>query len=389
LGLTPAHDDSGPEEDEDEEATLAKIITSDLQFSHRGQTLTLRTAVEIKAWLAERRKRWPTAAKREKAKLEAEERNKKVKLEAEERKKTREEEKAKEMERRAEVRKRLADKERVQWVEKKAKERQRYEEAREKKACIRVGNQKARHEKNREEGKAGTTADGHEDGKLEMQAHPQSRADELRQKARQARQAQLDLEAAERELRELDARATSTDAPLAASTLDDVSDSDVSMSSQLSDSSVLTSSDSDSPSDTDSETSSASNSDEDDAPEADSTKHPVLALHQQTTPSSEPVSNSKKRSKSKAPKGPCQYFSLHGRCKYGSKCKFSHVVPHNHGQTKSSRPSKNGQEARGTAKRKGLYQVMVEKEQEEDRKKVLSAIIGLGKRGVFDEVRGS
>jgi hypothetical protein len=46
------------------------------------------------------------------------------------------------------------------------------------------------------------------------------------------------------------------------------------------------------------------------------------------------------------------------------------------------RPDTSGS---GTARRKGLWQVMVEKEQEDERKKLLGAIITLGERGLLDE----
>jgi hypothetical protein len=398
--LTPAHDVSESEGDEDEESTLSNINANDLQFSHRGQTLTLRTAVEIKAWIAERKKRWPTAAKREKAKLEAEERKKKWEDEKAKKREMREEEREKDRERRAGVRRRLADEERVRWVEGKAKERQRFEGGREKKASLRIGKDRRekRVEMSAQDEKAKISAAANEGGKLQVQAQAQSRADKLRHKARQA---QLDLEAAERELRELDSNATPSVAITTDATLNYASDSDVSMSSVLSNSSVLTSSSSesasDASSDTDSHTSSPSNSDidEDNAPEAQSTKHPVPSFPQpqQTPPSSDPTStsNSKAVPKSKQ-KGPCQYFSLHGRCKYGSKCKFSHTQPSAQAQHgKESSRAKAGTKTDSslktgiTGKRKGLYQVMVDKEREDARKRVLDAIIGLGKRGVLDE----
>ena len=59
--------------------------------------------------------------------------------------------------------------------------------------------------------------------------------------------------------------------------------------------------------------------------------------------------------------------------KFGSKCRFKH-----------ERPRKTEESTIGN-RRKGLYQIMVEKEQEEERKRALRVIIALGEAGVLDE----
>lgn len=80
FGLTPSEDKDGPA-DEDEEAKYAAqaAIAAGLEFTYRGQTASLKSAADIAAWIAERRKRFPTKDKAEaaaaKAKAEAEERN--------------------------------------------------------------------------------------------------------------------------------------------------------------------------------------------------------------------------------------------------------------------------------------------------------------------------
>lgn len=80
LGLTPRTEDheSSEEEDVDEEAKYAGAADAAvLQFEYRGKTSTLSSKDDIEAWIAERRKKWPTEAKREQAKKEAAERKKK------------------------------------------------------------------------------------------------------------------------------------------------------------------------------------------------------------------------------------------------------------------------------------------------------------------------
>ena len=69
LGLTPAQlEGSDSEDDGDEETRLAAAASGgDIQFEYKGHVSTLRTPAEIAAWITERRKRYPTQAKREAA----------------------------------------------------------------------------------------------------------------------------------------------------------------------------------------------------------------------------------------------------------------------------------------------------------------------------------
>lgn len=65
LGLTPKtedHESSEDDEEADEESKLAPggSDPAPLQFSYRGQTSTLQTPSDIAAWIAERRKKFPT-----------------------------------------------------------------------------------------------------------------------------------------------------------------------------------------------------------------------------------------------------------------------------------------------------------------------------------------
>ncbi|KAJ5127457.1 hypothetical protein N7448_008236 [Penicillium atrosanguineum] len=68
LGLTPKtedHESSEEEEDADEESKLAQPGTgaASLQFMYKGQTAKLQSAADIAAWIAERRKKFPTQAR--------------------------------------------------------------------------------------------------------------------------------------------------------------------------------------------------------------------------------------------------------------------------------------------------------------------------------------
>lgn len=80
LGLTPKtedHESSEDEEDVDEESNLAQgrggSESAPLQFSYKGRTATLQSSADIAAWIAERRKKFPTAERIEERKKVAQE----------------------------------------------------------------------------------------------------------------------------------------------------------------------------------------------------------------------------------------------------------------------------------------------------------------------------
>ncbi|KAL2869967.1 CCCH zinc finger protein [Aspergillus lucknowensis] len=86
LGLTPKTEEheSSEEDDADEETRLAAGgggVSAGLHVTYRGRTATLQTSAEIAAWIEERKKRFPTQAKIEEKKKAAEE-AKKAKEEA-------------------------------------------------------------------------------------------------------------------------------------------------------------------------------------------------------------------------------------------------------------------------------------------------------------------
>lgn len=64
LGLTPegGDDDYNSEVEADEEMQFA-ANSGPVQFEYNGQTSVLRSAAEVAAWIAERKKRWPTKAR--------------------------------------------------------------------------------------------------------------------------------------------------------------------------------------------------------------------------------------------------------------------------------------------------------------------------------------
>jgi len=63
LGLTPAVEGDEDSGEEDAEDTSFGPLKDTLQFEYNGQTSVLGSAAEVAAWIAERKKRWPTKAR--------------------------------------------------------------------------------------------------------------------------------------------------------------------------------------------------------------------------------------------------------------------------------------------------------------------------------------
>jgi hypothetical protein len=304
LGLTPAAaDESESEDDNEEERKLAEASRGqDLQFSYRGQSANLRTPEEIAAWIAERKRRYPTQAKREAAQKEAEEKRKK-------------------------------------WQAEKDARMEKSRLAREQRAA------KTRGTRGRGRAKPEPASAAETNALLQAKLH----AEKLRRKALKA---QRDLVAAEAALE---------GAALPQKTADDKPGEDVSSDDSMgsiSDSSVLSESSSDSSSDSDSDA----------TPEIQSSKVQVEAL-----PLREDAA-----SKASSSKRPCKNFLKTGRCTFGDRCRYSHEVKSREQKQRSVGPATK-------PARKSLYQVMVEREQDEEHRVVLNAIIALGKQGFLDE----
>jgi len=77
-----------------------------------------------------------------------------------------------------------------------------------------------------------------------------------------------------------------------------------------------------------------------------------------------------------------------GRCNSGKKCRFSHdpdlaqhAVPQN-GPNPKGKQREN--QATGQPRRKGLWEIMVEKEKEEEARAVLRIIVEMGEKGMFE-----
>ncbi|KIW19692.1 hypothetical protein PV08_00266 [Exophiala spinifera] len=320
LGLTPTRvdADSEPEDDEGEEARLAgqSKVSAGLEIEYGGRNITLSTPAEIAAWIAERKKRYPTQAKIEVAKKEADERKRR-------------------------------------WQEEKAAKMQAAREARQKALEARRRREPPKSQKS-ESQVEGT-------GRADSAAQAKTKAERLRAKALKARERLAKAEEALRLAEEQPGSGTLTanenqTEPIA----DDTS------SSALTDSDATSSSGSDSDSDSGSDSESGSDSDADSAPEVLSTKRAALEHEFSNAPSKPPAPSSQAA-------GP-EDASARGGCNGNGNSK----------RNKNQRVDASTS-SRTAGRRKGLWQVMVEQEQEEERKMLLQAIVTLGEHGVLDE----
>lgn len=339
------------EDDErDEEAELAPQvhIPDGLQFEHRGQTLNLRTAEEIAAWIAERRQKWPTEQKRAIAQQEAEERRQKlqaeraVRLEAaraaatarqEERNKQRvEQEKKKVRQKMLQEQIAKAKTSRVEVVEPLEAQRTAAETKIERlrKKAAKIAAQLRQIEVTAPTESQTLTAYG------DTVAKPGD--DEL-----------------EKMLVQVDAAAMRQNERTASARYGGHANEHV-------DSSEISPSDDDPLDDTSSSgSSSSSESDSDAPPEVSSSKaHKIDKITRSarapvdtTVPDNRPV---------------CRNFLRYGKCKYRRQCHFKHEIPD-----------------AAVSKRKGLYEALVDKEVEEEHRKALRLIISLGDRGLLQD----
>ena len=104
------------------------------------------------------------------------------------------------------------------------------------------------------------------------------------------------------------------------------------------------------------------------------------------------------------PKNLCRRLLATGHCYRGAECHYSHDLPdtlpsldERRGKLKQKRKDRVGKAkgadtaataTPGKERRKGLWQVMVEKEEEEERKQVLRAIVFMGENGMLGEDGG-
>ena len=371
LGLTPSHpDESASSDDEDEEIRLTGDLVKssslqwhDFSFEHNGQISSLRTAEEIQAWIAERKKRFPTVAQAEAAKKEREEQRRLRAIEKAERKKKFDAEKAEKKRKAEELRKATELAKQVA-----AKERQ---------------------------NKAMNKGTDKQSGKNDNAApKAQAKADKLRKRAVKAEQA---LKRAEEALQAAREEQAEVQVQQNAAVTDPVDSVSVLATSEVlppakdpdpDETSSSGSSDSDLETDYNSSISISTTSENDSDNDSSSAEPETVNAKSSIFPSIPETASPKSQVRLRI----CRHFLKNKNCRHGSNCRFSHELDayEKQVQGKASKRREKGKEPGASAmsrpqRRKGLYQVMVEKEEEEKRKKIAQAIFTLGKSGVLDE----
>lgn len=388
--------------------------SSVLQFEYRGQTATLRTAAEIAAWIAERKKNYPTAAKVEAARREAQERKDKWEeskkeraelqmLQGSEREKARQEElrqralqsvrtnkAAKEGDSYQTTNKKERVDETIKMAQKAEKLKRKLQkaqrdarEAEEALARMQWAGDTSQEDRAEGAGSARIQSESPGPGSLATPAAetcgPKPNApDEL---------AKLKVEL----LKEEDVASSSASATSSDLSVSDLYDSET----DAEEDEATSSSGSDTPSHSQTDSAADSDSNADASPEELTSKRTAperVPPPPRIDPSKHPPSQS---SEDKArPRTLCRNMLRGGRCQFGHRCRYSHDISGKRdqgmrdgdGRGQKGGTRGQGQEGRkGRTGRKGLYQVMVEKEVDEERRAVVEVIMAMGERGMLEE----
>jgi len=392
--------ESSEDDDIDEEAKLAASSnSSQLQFSYRGQTATLKSATDIAAWIAERKKKFPTKARIEQRQKEDEGRKKtfqdarKARDDAvrqqrlETQRIVQEEKRAKEVlkEQHKSERQKLKDQDDAivdeatkakikaeKYRRKAAKEEERAAkaEAEAKLAQLRASalssmkRPKATEEPiNAESAKSANSTDP-------ISAPAETQTSDLVPFQKKATEAHTSLLSPPTSITSPPTAEPSSAPPLNRPRSHSLSSISSTSTSNL----TISDSSSDPGADPDGTSSSGSSSD----PDSDSDAAPETLSSKQNGPvrvQAPPRTT---------PQQICRQFQRSGRCSRGSGCKFTHAPgKEDRGPRREKKDSSRG---RGVGKRKGLYQVLVDKEKEEERRLVMRAIVQLGEQRVLGEV---
>ncbi|CEL08282.1 hypothetical protein ASPCAL11433 [Aspergillus calidoustus] len=353
LGLTPKtedHESSEEEDDADEETRLAASgagASAGLQVTYRGKTSNLQTSAEIAAWIAERRKRFPTQAKIEEKKKAMEE-AKKAKEEAQ---------------RQREARKQAATREKKQQQDQQSTNKQ-------PRAALDPADAAAKAKRKAEKLRR----------KLEKEEKRIAEAEADAERARKLQESQKGTLDATMEPTttitnegehgsELDGQGQEARNPLAGS---DPSDIPPTASQSKEESLVYDGTVGDSVSDTSDSsdwTSSSGSDTSSDSDDSDNDSAPEQATSRREGPERVPPPPREGQ------KRLCRHFARSGRCVRGTNCKFLHEKTERGGKTKPA-------ETKG---RKGLLQALLDRQKEDENKKVMETIVWLGENGFLDE----
>ncbi|OJJ46277.1 hypothetical protein ASPZODRAFT_43282, partial [Penicilliopsis zonata CBS 506.65] len=363
LGLTPKaeeHESSEEEDDVDEESKFAAAgnpTVTTLQFTYKGRTSTLQSPSDIAAWIEERKKRFPTQAKIEERKNALAE-AKKAREEALRQKDQRKQEARAQQEREKQSRQAQQKTDTTNPADVAEKAKRRAEKLRRK--LMREEQRLAKAEADAERARQKVEALQKEstegpDGAAQDETgeHGQTTDDTPTVPAAENI---VGTPVVEDQLREEPVAGPSIPLPSLAVTEEIIPSL---ASSDTSDNGDWTSS---SGSDL-SSSSESEDSEEDAAPEEASSRR------QQPERVPPPQRGEIK-------KRPCRHFARNGRCTRGDNCRFSHEMP-DRSNAKAKATEKKG--------RKGLLQALLDRQKQDEDRKVMQAIMWLGENGVLDE----
>ena len=374
LGLNPSlNQDDHSSDDENEEAKLGQTANdTGLQFEHRGQVSTLKTASEIKAWIAERKKRFPTAAKAAIAQHEAGERKAKEEAERRERadaaRKRREEFQAQKTARIEAVKSAAAGAQKIAKDSTRTDDKAERLRQQARKAAKQLEKAQKALQRLESTPRQRDTTGGKRTSRIEAaKPNPNATASEHAQPETDAIRSEIVPDTAVHPVDNTEAGLDSDDATL---TDESTSSSGSDSSSAIDDSDSDLDSSSSSP-----ETLPATVNNATGEPQADSGLN--LSTSQSPTPhqTAQQQSQSQSQSRSQHPSQPetCRNFAKTGKCKFGKRCRRVHERRDNGGRGNGVKPQRQ--------RRKGLWETMVAKEQEQEREKMLQAIVVLGDVG--------
>lgn len=327
---TEEHESSEEEEDADEESKLAQAghAAAPLQFTYKGQTATLQSASDIAAWIAERRKKFPTAARIEEKRKAAEEAKAAREAARQEKDKPKAKPKPKDKEPKPKAGEGSTDPalDAAMKAQRKADKIRRHLDREQKRfakaeAAAEAARLKVEALRRQAEGSKGDQPQQNGTGTTDFQNTPADSTVKVESESQGVEETPIKLEAMPDE--------TSFSSVAVDGTADHLNEA-MDLSSGASHSSDWTSS-----SGTDSDSGSDSDSDDDSAPEE------VSSRRQGPERVAPPPREGKKQL--------CRHFARSGQCNRGDQCKFSHEV--------SERGPKNKPQAEKKG-RKGLFQAV-------------------------------
>ncbi|RJE25433.1 CCCH zinc finger protein [Aspergillus sclerotialis] len=363
LGLTPKaeeHESSEEEDDMDEESKLAAGSGGAgmaLKFTYRGKTSTLQSPADIAKWIEERKNRFPTQARIEEKKKAMEEAKKAREEAAKQKELQKQQSKRQQKEDQKASQNKPPDpadtaakaKKKAKRLRKKLlKEEKRLRQAEAEAEALRNGSTDNTKEVATDQITSNPNSNGQQ-GVIQPQASPG-----------------LDVEAKQNDLHPtMNGVSNAVDSTVALPTSEEPSKQGPDDGMHVDSDSAIQSSDPESSDWTSSSGSDLSSSDSEES-EDDSAPEELTSRREGPERVAPPPRDRKKTI--------CRHFARTGRCLRGEKCRFLHEIP-------EKGPKSKPAEKKG---RKGLLQALLDRQREDEDRRVMEAIMVLGEQGALE-----